>query len=171
MAVHIRKMHDKEARSFLDVHHSAVRGIAAKDYSQAVVEDWAPLPITEKRITAFLENPDDEIRLVAEIDGEIVGVGALVLEKNELRACYVAPKAARKGIGSALVMEIEKIAREHGLTNLQLDSSITAEPLYRAHGYKVIAHGEHELRSGQRMESVKMEKSLLTHDSCDQVVP
>lgn len=114
MAITIRKMCLGEARSFLAVHHAAVRGIAARDYPPAVVEDWAPLPIDDKAIERFLRNPDGEIRLVAEVDGTIVGVGALVPERGELRACYVAPEAARTGIGSALVREIERIARERG---------------------------------------------------------
>ena len=79
-------------------------------------------------------NHDDEIRLVAELDGELVGIGALVLADSELRACYVVPAAARKGVGSALVAEIERIARQHGLTHLELLSSLTAEPFYRALG-------------------------------------
>lgn len=153
-------MLDEEARAFLEVHRAAVRGIAAKDYPQAVIEDWAPLPVTENRVARFLENPDDEIRIVAEGEGEIVGVGALVLENAELRACYVAPTAGRMGVGTALVREIEEIARRHGLGGLWLDSSLTAEPFYRALGYVAQGRGEHSLRSGRRMACVKMKKSF-----------
>ena len=142
------------------MRHAAVRGIAAKDYSRAEIEDWAPLPITETAVEGILVNPDNEIRLIAEIKGKIVGIGALVLERNELRACYVTPDASRKGVGSAIVREIEKIAREHGLRYLQMDSSVTGEPFYRALGYNVSEHGKHALQSGQRMGCVKMEKAL-----------
>ncbi len=153
-------MHDDDARRFLEVHHAAVRGIAAEDYPQAVIEDWAPQPITEKGIAEFLANPDNEIRLVAEINSEIIGIGALVVANNELRACYVAPDASRKGVGSALVHKIESIARDHELVVLHADSSVTAEPFYRALGYAARKHGQHILRSGQRMACVKMEKRL-----------
>jgi putative acetyltransferase len=156
----VREMRPDDARAFLEVHHAAVRGLAAKDYPQAVIEDWAPLPVTDKAVERFLLNPDNEIRLVAEHDGEIVGIGALVVEKAELRACYVASEASRKGVGSALVREIERIAQEHGLGSLELDSSVTAEPFYLAHGYGVRERGEHILRSGQAMACVKMVKNL-----------
>lgn len=89
-----------------------------------------------------------------------MGIGALVLAKSELRACYVAPQAARRGVGSALVHELERIARDNGLANVQMDSSVTAEPFYLAHGYNVRGRGEHTLSSGQRMACVKMEKAL-----------
>jgi putative acetyltransferase len=156
----VREMRPDDARAFLEVHHAAVRGLAAKDYNQAVIDDWAPLPVTDKAVERFLLNPDNEIRLVAEHDGEVVGIGALVIDKAELRACYVAPEASRKGVGSALVREIERIAEEHGVGALELDSSVTAEPFYLARGYEVRERGEHILRSGQAMACVKMVKSL-----------
>jgi putative acetyltransferase len=160
MPIKVREMVGQDARMYLEVHHAAVRGIAVKDYPPNVVEDWAPIPVTDERVERFLSNPDSEIRLVAEIDGVIVGVGGLVVANWELRACYVAPAAIRKGVGSALVQEIEYIAREHGLAYLQLDSSVTAEAFYLHHGYSVRHRGEHTMRSGRKMTCVKMEKVL-----------
>ena len=119
MSIEVREMLKDDALAFLQVHHASVRGIAAKDFPPEVVEDWAPMPITDQSIEHFLTNPDGELRLVAEIDGRIVGIGALVLAKSELRACYVAPQAARRGVGSALMHEFERIARDNGLANLQ----------------------------------------------------
>jgi putative acetyltransferase len=156
----VRQMRAEDARAFLEIHHAAVRGIAAADYPSPVIEAWAPLPITDRTLEGFLANPDREIRLVAEIDGEIVGVGALVPSKAELRACYVAPGAARRGVGSALVRELERIARQHGLAFLELDSSVTAEPFYAALAYEACERGEHVLASGQSVACVKMRKDL-----------
>jgi putative acetyltransferase len=119
------------------------------------------LPITDENVRQFLENPDKEMRLVAELNGAIVGIGALVLASNELRACYVDPDAVRQGVGSALVARIEQIARDDGLTYLHVDSSVTAEPFYRALGYGVRERGEHVRRSGLRMLCVKMHKSII----------
>jgi putative acetyltransferase len=161
MRVIVRDMRTADARAFLEVHHAAVRGLAAKDYPPSVIDDWAPLPITDENVRHFLENPDKEMRLVAELNGAIVGIGALVLASNELRACYVSPDAVRQGVGSALVARIERIAREDGLTSLHVDSSVTAEPFYRALGYGIRERGEHVRRSGLRMLCVKMHKSIV----------
>jgi putative acetyltransferase len=160
VSIKVRVMLNQDARAFLEVHHAAVRGIAAKDYPPEVVDDWAPIPVTEESVERFLANPDGEIRLVAEIDGIIVGIGSLVVRNCELRACYVAPEAARNGVGSALVREIERIARDHGLAYLQMDSSVTAEPFYLHHGYSVQQRGEHTLNSGLSMACIKMAKVL-----------
>jgi GNAT superfamily N-acetyltransferase len=159
MPVNIREMRPEDARRFLEIHHAAVRGIAAKDYPASVVEVWAR-PITDQAIERFLANRDREVRLVAEIDGEPAGIGALVITNSELRACYVSPNAARRGVGSALVAEIERIAREHGLDHLHLESSTTAEPFYSALGYHVEGRGELLLSPDVPMAAVKMRKQL-----------
>jgi putative acetyltransferase len=150
-----------DARQFLEVHHAAVRGIAAKDYLPNIIEVWAPLPVTEKHIEMVRLTHDSEYRVIAEIDGKVVGIGSLVVTNGELRACYVSPEASRKGVGSALIRELERVAGEHGIALLEVDSSVTAEPFYAAHGYKVKEHSEHILHSGQRMACVKMHKELL----------
>ncbi len=156
----IREMLAGEARAFLEVQRAAVRAIAAKDYSPAEIEAWAPLPVTEDDIELVHKNGLNSHRLVAEAEGRIVGAGALVTQNAELSACYVVPEAARKGVGSALVREIERTARQQGLTFLQLDSSVTAEPFYASLGYRVIERGEHILSSGKSMACVKMRKEI-----------
>lgn len=60
-----------------------------------------------------------------------------------------------------LVWAIERLARERGLTFLELESSVTAEPFYAALDYQVRERGEHALKSGQRMACVVMRKKLL----------
>jgi putative acetyltransferase len=160
MSVTIREMRPEDARRFLEIHHAAVRGIAARDYSTSVVDAWAR-PITDEAIEGFLANRDREVRLVAEIDGEPVGIGAIVVSLSELRACYVAPSAARRGVGSALVAKIEQIAREHRLDHLVLESSTTAEPFYAGLGYQVESRGELFLSPGVPMAAVRMRKRLV----------
>jgi putative acetyltransferase len=160
MTITVRPMRPEDAGAGLEVHRAAIHGTAAKDYPQSILQEWGPLPVTVQTVKRFQANPDNEIRLIAEQDGEIVGFGALVPENNKLRACYVAPRAGRKGVGSALVRELERLARARGLAQLQLESSITAEPFYNALGYEARERGEHTLRSGRRMACVKMRKLL-----------
>jgi putative acetyltransferase len=160
MSGSIRVMRSEDARRFLEIQRESVRGIAARDYPSAVIEAWAPLPITDEVVARFLSNADDEIRLIAEFDGQPAGIGALVLGNSELRACYVVPSAARRGVGTAIVAEIERIAREHGLVYLRLESSLTAEPFYAALGYRVESRGELMIAPGVPMDAMTMSKRL-----------
>ena len=164
LAVSIREMRSADACAFLEVHHRAVHELAADDYPLEVIEAWAPLPITPEQVDFVRSTADREYRLVAELDGEIVGIGCLIPKNNELRACYVAPWATRKGVGSAILREIERVARDQGVTTLHADSSLTAEPFYRVNGYEVCASGDHVLNNGARMTCVRIRKSLAPCD-------
>ena len=160
VTVIVREMRPADARHFLIVHHEAVRGIAAKDYPLDIVEEWAPMPISTEAVERIIASMNAEVRIVAEMDGEIVGIGVLIPENSELRACYVLPKSARKGVGSALVSRLEQIALQHGLKILSLVSSITAEPFYASLGYKALERSEHVMSTGQPMPCVNMTKRI-----------
>lgn len=160
MTLVIREMRDEDARSFLEVHHAAVRRIAVRDYPPEVIEAWAPLPITQAAVEAVIANPEDEVRFVAERDGHIIGLACLIIANNELRACYVAPEAARTGVGKALLMKIEETARNAGVKHLYADSSLSAEQFYRSQGYEVIQYSVHLLRGRWPMDCVKIRKTM-----------
>jgi putative acetyltransferase len=87
-------MRSEDARAFLEVHHKAVRELAADSYPSDVIEAWAPLPITERHVQFVCSNADQEFRLIAELNGEIVGIGCLVPQNHELRACYACRQQA-----------------------------------------------------------------------------
>jgi putative acetyltransferase len=159
MAITVRPLHDDELRTYLEIHASAIRGLATTHYPADVIAGWV-VPVTEETLRDLAANTDGEIRLVAELDGTPVGIGALVIDGAELRACYVAPEAARRGCGSALIREIEGLARQHGLTRLTLAASLNAERFYAALGYAVRERSEVVLRNGQRMPAVWMTKDL-----------
>lgn len=155
----VRPLRDDELPTYLEIHASAIRGLAATHYPPEVIGGWV-VPITDDALRDLTNNADGEIRLIAERDGVPVGIGAFVPATSELRACYVAAHAARRGCGSALVREIERLARQHGLTRLHLAASLNAEPFYASHGYQVRERSEVVLPNGTRMAAVWMAKEL-----------
>ena len=85
MAVTVRPLRDDEIRLYLQIHERGIRGLAASHYSQDAIEGWV-VPATAENVRRLTLNADREIRLLAELDGKPVGIGALVLETSELRA-------------------------------------------------------------------------------------
>jgi putative acetyltransferase len=83
-----------------------------------------------------------------------------VIANKELRACYVAPEAARTGVGRALLTKIEETARNAGLKYLYADSSLTAEQFYRSQGYELTEYSQRLLRGRWPMACVKIRKAL-----------
>lgn len=158
-SVVVRPLREDEGRLFLEIHGRAIRGLAAGHYTSDVIEGWV-VPANDDNVRELMLNRDGEIRLIAELEGEPVGIGALVVERSELRACYVAPEGARRGCGSALVREIERLAREHGVRELELAASLNAEAFYAAHGYSVRERSDVVLSNGRRMPAVWMKKAL-----------
>jgi putative acetyltransferase len=158
----VREATAEDARAIVQTHYDAVHTTAASDYELAVLDEWSA--VVDDRVTSMInqieKNPDGSLMLVAELDGKIVGFGEIVAAQCELRAVYVSPTSGRNGIGRALLSELEKRARALGAARLWLDSSLTAEPFYRAQGYQFDERSEHQLRSGRMMACVKMHKNL-----------
>jgi putative acetyltransferase len=144
---------------YLEIIAAAIHGLAASHYSPEAIEGWAP-KITDRFLAKLATNADGEIRLIAEVDGVPAGIGALVVGKSELRACYVLPSAARRGCGSALVREIERLAKEHSLSRLELAGSLNAESFYASLGYEVRERSAVALPNGHRLPCAWMEKAL-----------
>ena len=160
MALIVRPMRRSEALQFLKIQRAAVRGSATAAYPAAIIEAWAPVPVTPEALERFFANTDRETRLIAEWGGAAVGIGALVVADHELLACYVVPGAARQGVGRAIVAEIERRARQAGLDHLDVTASLNAEAFYAALGYSADGPTDLEIAPGVRMRAVSMRKML-----------
>jgi putative acetyltransferase len=73
---------------------------------------------------------------------------------------YVAAEFGNHGVGSALLHELERLAKDRGCPVLQMDSSLTAAPFYLRHGYEELGRADHALSNGGKMASVRMRKVL-----------
>jgi putative acetyltransferase len=134
VALVIRPFAAADAEAWLEVHHAAVRVLAAHDYPQAVIDAWAPH--ISARMIEHLQGDRSGTKIVAELDSQIVGIGELAPEGGELRACYVSPAFARRGVGKTLMAELEALAIDAGIAVLSVNSSVTAEPFTAASGIR-----------------------------------
>jgi DNA-binding MarR family transcriptional regulator/N-acetylglutamate synthase-like GNAT family acetyltransferase len=93
----------------------------------------------------------DELRpptgcfIVAYLDGAPVACAALKVKDatiGEIKRMWVAASVRRLGVGSRMLMSLEKHARQFGLSVLRLDTNKAlkeAQNLYRTSGYKEVA--------------------------------
>jgi putative acetyltransferase len=158
ITVRVAKLED--VRGILEAHFSAIHNTAAKDYPLEILRSWSP-PVTPARIDDYLRNVlPSETTIVAEVDDRIAGFGVIIESVNELRAVYVAAEFGNRGVGSAILQELERLAKQRGCRELHMDSSLTAAPFYLHCGYAELARAEHTLGSGATMACVKMRKVL-----------
>ena len=150
------------AETIVRIHHNAVhQGTAWQFYPKEILNDWSP-PITRDRIIGFKQKMIEShaVGLIAYVNGEPLGFGIIDIDQKRIGAIYVKAAFTKLRIGSRLLEELEKIARQNGLTRLQLDSSINAQTFYQSHGYIQIAEDFFCLPNGKRMACVKMTKML-----------
>lgn len=75
-----------------------------------------------------------------------------------IRAFYVHPDWARRGIGRRLMEVCEAAARHEGFETFELVATLTGRPLYAAHGFREVESITIELPDGAVLDAVKMVK-------------
>jgi putative acetyltransferase len=136
------------------VHTVAVKAFGPDGYDAEQVDKWAGAD--ERSPTDYTVDATGEHFTVAVRDADVAGFGHLVLGVGDVHAVYVHPDHARRGVGSALLAELEGYARGRGFTELGLQSSLNAVEFYERAGYERVGTGE---RPGG-LTVVEMEKEL-----------
>ncbi len=152
-----------DVERIVQVHHAAIRGMAASFYDSAIIAAWAPEPIPPSSIRQLADRMGSgEERVIVAVNENdcIVGFGSIVPDMSELRAVYVAPTHVRRGIGTQVLHRLEALAGAANLAELRVNASINAEAFYLFNGYLALEWGEHVLGSGQRMACIRMQKLL-----------
>lgn len=78
----------------------------------------------------------------------------------KIRAFFVHPDWARRGIGTLLLETCENAAKAAGFSRFEMGSTLTGVPLYKLRGYHVIKPIEVPLRNGESLPVVYMAKSV-----------
>jgi len=81
-------------------------------------------------------------------------------EPARVRAMFVHPAWARRGLGRAILARSEADARAAGFTRVELFATLPGEPLYAACGYTVIERREIVLPDGVAIGGAQMAKPL-----------
>ena len=108
--------------------------------------------LTAEIVASFVQRlqPDKERCWIAEKDGEIVGSVFLVSKSKtvaKLRLLLVEPSARGQGIGSRLIDECVRFARQAGYKKITLwtqSELLAARRLYKKAGFKLTAKKRHD---------------------------
>jgi GNAT superfamily N-acetyltransferase len=76
----------------------------------------------------------------------------------KIRAFFVHPNWARRGIGSMILEACENAALEAGFTRLEMGATLSGVAFYRAKGYAEIERQKAPLSNGETLEIVRMAK-------------
>jgi GNAT superfamily N-acetyltransferase len=177
VSLHIRAATFEEIPALRRLIEASVRVLGADYYSPQQIE--SSLKYVFGVDTQLIE---DGTYFVVEADGQLAGCGGWskrktlyggdqmksneddlldpTAEPSRIRAFFVHPNFARRGIGRLLLDACETAARQAGFTALELAATLPGQPLYAACGFHVIERIEVELADGVLVPIVRMGKTL-----------
>ena len=175
-SIRIRIAHLDEIASLNELVAASVRGLQREDYSDARLE--AALASVYGVDSTLIE---DGTYYVCEVGSEIVACGGWSkrhtlyggdhwtareddfldpsCDAAKIRAFFVHPNWARRGIGTALLTYCENAAAAEGFGRFEMGSTLTGVPFYRTFGYSEEGNVDVPLPTGDVLPVVRMSKS------------
>ena len=151
----IRRFRLGDEAALFRVYFTAIHEIASSDYSPEQLDAWAPSDLD----TALWASRVQGIRpFVAWLGDEIVGYADVQLN-GYIDHFFVSGAHPRQDIGTRLMARIHEEAELLGLTELTSDVSMTAEPFFALHGFKVVER-RFPVRRGVTLQNALMRKAL-----------
>jgi GNAT superfamily N-acetyltransferase len=168
-------------RALIDI---SVRALQAGDYSSSQIEGalGSHLGVDTKLIedgTYFVLEQTEDTPLIASggwsrrktLCGSDHGIrrdDSLLDPKTEaakIRAFYVHPDWARKGIGTAILERCEDAARAEGFTRFEMGATLTGVPLYLRCGYIERERQDLPMVNGESLPIVRMVKADVSPEN------
>lgn len=179
MSWHLRRATAADSPAIRELIARSIRSLGAADYSSQQIEG-----ALEGAFGLDSQLIADGTYFVVEAEGRLIGCGGWSYRRTlfggdaragrdagtldprtdaaKIRAFFVDPGAARRGIGSALLEHCEQEARRHGFGRAEMMATLPGVRLYAARGYAPGESVRYPLPEGLSIEFVPMGKSLAT---------
>lgn len=133
---------------------SAIARLSKQEIEQGLAWSWTPA-----RVGRAIADPDTNV-LVARDEGGLLGFGIMIYREQHAHLCLFAvrPDGRRRGVGSALLAWLERVAQVAGVQRLSLEARHDNAPaiaFYQEHGYRtsgVVAGMYQGVEDGVRLE-------------------
>jgi GNAT superfamily N-acetyltransferase len=177
MPISLRKALPADIPTLAALIARSARGLSTEEYRSTQIEG-----ALQGAFGVDSQLVRDETYFVAEADGSIVGCGgwsyrstlfggdaragrdASPLDPStqpaKIRAFFVEPSHARRGIGTLLLERCEQEARSRGFRHVELMATLPGAKLYSARGYVGAAIVHFAVGSAEHIEFIPMRKAL-----------
>lgn len=171
--IRIRAAEPADTAALKALHSRSMRELGGNDYTAAQIESCLQhITTVDPGMIA------DRSYFIAEIDGALVGSGGWTRRAPNfrtsgdgadtaaddtaalIRAVFVHPDWARRGIASRIMAFLEACAREAGSRQAALIATLTGVPLYQTLGYTIRERFDIDLPDGTAVASIRMDKPL-----------
>ncbi len=178
MTYSLRKAVPADVAAIMELIVESVKGLSSFDYSSRQIE----LSIGSV-FGVDLELIEDGTYFVAESEGNIVGCGGWSRRKTlygsstyshsrnaepldpttdpaKIRAFFIHPDSARKGVGTAILDACEREAKAAGFGSAEMMSTLPGVRLYSVRGYAAGERIQIPVGHGIEIECLRMSKNL-----------
>lgn len=125
---YVRKARTDDEKMIEEVRASSMNCMCTPEYGMTCMKYWM-------RSMPNLSIDWNNVHLVAEEGGAIIGYARYNPTCSVLEALYVIPSRTRSGVGKVLLNAIEGCARRIGAKDVTLISTINAVQFYSGNGY------------------------------------
>jgi N-acetylglutamate synthase-like GNAT family acetyltransferase len=151
MPIEIRPARASDAPAISRVIISALRVSNARDYAPEVIER-VEQSFSVVRVAQLI---DTRQVLVAERNRQLLGTASL--DGEVVRTVFIDPPMQGQGVGRLLMLAITRLAREQGIAELLVPSSLTARGFYQRLGFElqreVVDGAERTLVMARRLQA------------------
>lgn len=188
--IRIRQATSADIPVLRDLIEASVRGLQSKDYSPSQIDsalatvfgvdtqliaDGTYFVAENVGATVPVAQQSDPVPLIVGCGGwskrktlyggdQWTGREAALLDPThdaaKIRAFFVHPAWARRGIGSMILEACESAAQAAGFTHFEMGATLTGVPLYQVRGYVALENLEVLLANGETLPIVRMEKRI-----------
>lgn len=151
----LRPMLPTDGPALAAIFRAAIEELTGEDYSPLQQDAWMMAADDE---AGFAKRLSDALTLIATIDKQPVGFAALK-DNAHIDMLYVDPRAAGRGIATALADALETLAAARGTTVMTTDASDTARDFFARRGYAGTRRNTVEV-NGEWLGNTSMEKTL-----------
>lgn len=175
--MNIRKASLEDRAKIQELIAASARGLSREHYDDAQIE-----AAIQTMFGVDTDLIDDGTYFVAEIEGELVGCGGWSRRRTlfggdqyttrdrgyinpatdpaRIRAFFIHPNHARKGIALAILTRCETEAAAHGFRAMELLSTLPGVKFYKACGYTEQGNIDLDLTENVKLRFVPMRKEL-----------
>ena len=125
----------------------SLRQSDAQDYHPDYIEEL----VASFSLAGMLERMRGRTTFVASLEGVVVGTAAL--GDARVHTVFIHPDHQGRGIGAALMAEVEALACDRAVPTLTVHSSIAADGFYQRLGYRAV--GEERYGAGRTIIMTK----------------
>lgn len=177
MSISLRKATPADVPVLQELIARSARGLSTDDYRPAQVEG-----ALRGAFGVDSQLLKDQTYFVAEENGVIIGCGGWSYRATlfggdarserdsssldpktqaaKIRAFFVDPAQARRGIGTMLLERCEQEAKKRGFSQVELMATLPGVKLYAARGYVGTEQVSYDVGSGESIEFLPMRKYL-----------